>query len=250
MEQQNKLQQKANSQLKTFLADCKIQNHQNKKILEIGFKNGLFLNECHKAGLIPTGIEINEEYYKTVKSKFPPLNVLWYDGQTFPLPDESLDFVVSYQVLEHVSSIEHIFNECMRVLKHGGIMYHVCPNYHSFYEGHSNVIWLPFLNKTLGRLYLKLLHRYTPGYESLNIIKPKIIVQTLRHIQSNVTILSLGRTEFTNKFNAEQIEKVNQKSLQKILKLLLKMPLIKKWGFGFVCWADFYYPITIIAVKN
>ena len=185
-----------------------------------------------------------------VKSKYPDLNVLLCDGRTIPLPDESFDFVVSYQVLEHVTSIERVFNECVRILKPGGIMYHVCPNYFSFYEGHFKVIWLPFLNKTLGRLYLKLLRRYTPLYETLNIIKPKAVAKTLQRYHNDITIISLGRSEFVNKFNKEQIEKVNQKLLQKILKSMFRMTLIKKWMLEFISWARFYYPITIIAVKN
>ena len=249
-EQQIALQQKARNQLKTFLAECEIEDAQNKKILEIGFKNGLFLNECCKAGLIPTGIEINKEYYDVVKSKYPDLDVLLYNGQGFPSPDESFDFVVSYQVLEHVKSIEHIFSECIRVLKPGGFMYHVCPNYFSFYDGHYNIIWLPFFNKTLGRLYLKLLRRYTPYYETLNIVKPKVVAKALRCHQNEVTIISLGRREFLKHFNQEQIEKVNQKLLQKLLKLLLQLSVIKKCVLGFISWAHFYYPLTIIAMKN
>ncbi len=249
MAQKNDLQQKARNQLRSFLLECGIEDPQNKKILEVGFKNGQFLNQCRKAGLIPTGIEINKEYYETVKSKYPDLDVLLYDSQAFPVLDEYFDFVVSYQVLEHVQSIEHIFNECIRVLKSGGIMYHVCPNYHSFYEGHFKVIWLPFFNKVLGRLYLKLLGRYGPGYEVLNFINPKLLGRALEHCRNNLTVISLGRKEFINKFGPEQIEKVDQRFLQKILKLLLRLAFIKKYILEFISRANFYYPITIIAVK-
>ncbi len=250
MEQQDTLQIKACHQLKTFLADCKIENPEGRRILEIGFKNGLFLNECHKAGLIPTGIEINKEHYENTKSAYPDLDLIIYDGGTVPVPDESFDFVVSFQVLEHVKSIEHIFNECERILKPGGMMYHVCPNYHSFYEGHFKIIWLPFLNKTLGRFYLKLLHRYTAHYESLNPIKPKTITKILRHHKNNVTITSLGQTEFIDRFDAEQIEKIDQKTLKKILKVLLKFPTVKNLLLKIAAKTNLYYPLSIIATKN
>ena len=244
MEPQDKLQVKARYQLETFLSDCKIENPHGKKILEIGFKNGLFLNECHKVGLIGAGTEVNEDHYKNTKSAYPDLYLILYDGDITPVPDGSFDFVVSFQVLEHVGSIEHIFNECARILKPGGMMYHICPNYHSFYEGHSKVIWLPFLNKTLGRQYLKLLRRYTAGYEHLNIVKPKYIREILTRLQEKLETVSLGQSEFTNKFNAQQIKKVDQGMLKKILKLLLRFPLL-----GFVCRTNLYYPITVIAIK-
>lgn len=250
MEKEIALQQKTHNQLESFLAECGIEDAQNRRILEIGFKNGRFLNECRKAGLIPTGIEINREYYEKVKAEYPDLDVFLYDGRIFPVPDESFDFAVSYQVLEHVKSIEHIFSECIRVLKPGGIMYHVCPNYFSFYEGHYRVIWLPFFNKALGRLYLKLLGRYNAGYETLNLINPKHVGRALERYRNDLTVISLGRKEFINKFSPEQIEKVDQKLLQKILKLLLRFPVVKRWILEFISRASFYYPMTIIAAKN
>ena len=128
-------------------------------------------------------------------------------------------------------------------------MYHVCPNYHSFYEGHYNIIWLPFLNKTAGRLYLKLLGRLTPYFESLNLIKPKLAARTLKKY-NNITVISLGRREFVNNFNEEQIDKVGQKFLRKILKFLLRLPLLKKAAFGFLVVTNLYYPITVIVRKN
>lgn len=129
-------------------------------------------------------------------------------------------------------------------------MYHVCPNYFSFYEGHYKIIWLPFFNKALGRLYLKMLRRYSPYYETLNIVKPGIVAKALRHCYNDVTIISLGRREFIKRFNREQIEKVNQKLLQKILKLLLRLPIAKKWILEIISRAHFYYPLTVIAMKN
>ena len=250
MEKENSLRQKARDQLQLFLNECNVEGHRGKKILEIGFKNGLFLDECHKTGFIPTGIEINSEYYKTVKMDFPHLDLLWYDGGTFPVGDNSFDYVVSFQVLEHVQSVEHIFNECIRILKPGGIMYHICPNYHSFYEGHHKVIWLPFLNKDTGRLYLKLIRRYTPGYEYLNIVKPKNVAQMLKKYNNKVTVISLGREEFVNTFNREQIEKVDQKLLRKGMYFLKRLTFIKKFTLKLISKTNLYYPIVLIVMKN
>lgn len=250
MATETELRQKALSQVKTFLAECDITDYQGKKIFEIGFKNGLFIDECRKEGLVPTGLEINREYVEEVRAKFPNLDLLWYDGGTFPAADASYDFVVSFQVLEHVNSTEHIIDESIRILKPGGIMYHVSPNYGSFYEGHYNLIWLPFLNKTLGRYYLKMLRRYTPYYESLNIIKPGAAERVLRRRSGDITVLSLGRREFINNFNAEQIEKVNQKLLKKALKLLLGATILKNCFLWFISRVNLYYPIIIIAKKK
>ncbi len=248
--QQNMLRQKAKEQLRFFLTECEIQEFRGSRILEIGFKNGLFLDECCKAGLTATGLEINKEYLETVKKEFPLLDLLWYDGGRFPVPDNSFDFIVSFQVLEHVNSTEHIIRECLRILKAGGVMYHICPNYHSFYEGHYQVFWLPFLNKQTARIYLKLLRRYTPYFEGLNIIKTKHIKKVFKKYQNELELVSLGKKEFIRKFNPEQIEKVNQPFLKKCLKILNAVPLMKKCFLWFACATGFYYPITVISRKK
>jgi len=245
-----KLIQKAQSQLKQFLKECGIENYRGKKILEIGFKNGLFLDQCQKAGLKSTGLEINKDYYNIVKSELPHLNLLCYDGGKFPLPDKYFDFVVSFQVLEHVSSLEYIFNESIRTLRPGGIMYHVCPNYQSFYDGHFKVIWLPFLNKNLGRLYLKLLRRYRPAYENLNIVKPKPIKKSLKNHENQIELITLGRNEFLNRFSEEQIEKIDQEFIKKTLKILIKLPILKSAILKAIAIANWYYPITVIVKKT
>lgn len=279
------LRQKAQGQFKTFIADCRIKNFQKKKVLEIGFKNGLFLDECYKAGLAATGLEISRQYFETVRKEFPYLALLHYNGGDFPLPDNSSDFVVSFQVLEHVSSTEHIIRECLRVLKPGGIMYHICPNYHSFYEGHYNIFWLPFLNKKTARLYLKFLKRcvprfkdldlvkvrakdvwhghgleqaefktdevrYVPGFESFNLIKPNDVMKIIKKYKDELEFISLGKGEFVAGLNKERIQKVKQKFLRKILELVIILPGIRHFFLWIICWAGFYYPMTIILKKK
>ena len=248
-EQEKILREKAKEQLESFLAECKIQDFRGKRILEIGFKNGVFLDECVRAGMVPVGLEVVKSFCDDVKNKLPHLELILYDGGRFPVPDESFDFVVSFQVLEHVKSTEHIFNECVRVLRPGGIMYHVIPNYHSFYEGHYSILWFPFLNRFLGRLYLKLLRRYNNYYESINLVKPRAIRRDLGIHKNKLKILSLGREEFISKFNRHQIDKVNQKFLRAILKGVFVLPLIKKSLLYLVTRANVYYPITVIAQR-
>jgi SAM-dependent methyltransferase len=246
---QNELERKAAGQLAEFLRDCGINELQGKRLLEIGFKNGLFLDECRKARLDAIGLEINPVYVSNVQAAFPSLDVRLYDGGRFPFNDASFDFIVSFQVFEHVDSVSQIIEESLRLLKPGGMMYHICPNYRSFYEGHFNVVWLPFLNKPLGRLYLKLLGRYKPGFENLNIIKPKEIMAVLNKHKNELELISLGKKEFVRKFNHEQIAKVNNRFLRRALELLLKAGQIKNGVLACICAAGVYYPLTLICRK-
>jgi SAM-dependent methyltransferase len=249
IEQENQLRQKHREQLETFLGECGIRDFRGKRILEIGFKNGLFLDECYKAGLVPAGLEVLKPFCDTVSRQFPHVEALFYDGGKFPVPDTSFDFVVSFQVLEHVPSIEHIFRESARVLRPGGMMYHTFPNYFSFYEGHYAVLWFPFFNKFIGRAYLKLLRCYDWQIEEINMVKPRAVVRALNTCKDRIKTLSLGRAEFINKFNRHQIDKINHKLLRMVLLGFLAVPPLKVCLLYLMTRANFYYPFTVIAKR-
>ena len=84
---------------------------------QLPYKTGRTLAISHSrmliavVGLCPTEI---------VEANYPEQNILALD-----IPDESFDFVVSDQVLEHVEgNPQQAINECHRILKPGGIALH------------------------------------------------------------------------------------------------------------------------------
>ncbi len=71
-----------------------------------------------------------------------------YTGEILPLDDASIDVVFSEQVLEHVAPpvVEAFYREEGRVLKPGGIAYHLVPHRLVPYDSHTQtwfVHWLP-----------------------------------------------------------------------------------------------------------
>lgn len=71
-----------------------------------------------------------------------------YDGSRLPLPDESIDFVFSQQVLEHVADrvFDSYYREEGRVLRPGGTAYHQVPHRLVPYDSHTRtwfVHWFP-----------------------------------------------------------------------------------------------------------
>lgn len=60
------------------------------------------------------------------------------DGR-WPFTDESVDIVVSNQVIEHVMNIEQFCSENFRVLRPGGFGLHVFPTQHSLVEFHMRL---------------------------------------------------------------------------------------------------------------
>lgn len=242
-----KIEKKSKEQLEVFLKECGIEKKEG-NLLEIGFKNGYFLENARKEGFNVHGTEISEQYFNETKKCFPEINIALEKNNKIPYEDNSMDFVVSFQVLEHVSSLNELIKEIYRVLKPGGVMYHVCPNYNSFYEGHYNVIWFPFLGKKTGRLYLKLLGKYGKYYETLNIIKPSSVKKKL--LNMNFEVKSLGKKEFKNNFNFNQIRKIQVNAIRKACHFFLQVNLFKKIFLSTLTFLNLYYPIKVIAKKR
>lgn len=241
---------RASNQFKTFISDCGITDCSGSSIIEMGFGNGLFLNECARAGMETIGLEVRSARYKKAKEQYPDGNWHLYDGIDVPLDDECCDYLVSFQVLEHVQSVDKFLDESIRLLRPGGTMYHIFPNYRSFYEGHFEIFWLPFLTKSTGRLYMKLMRKYTEYYETLILVKPNTVKASLDRHGDKLEIISLGKEEFFDKFNHAQIAKVKQKYLRNILHWINKRQRLKKFLLGLIVKCGFYYPLMIVAKKS
>jgi SAM-dependent methyltransferase len=69
------------------------------------------------------------------------IEFLFSDGRGIPLPDRSLDVIVSHSVLEHVEDIDIALGEMNRTLKTGGYAYlTVSPLYYSESGGHNTMV--------------------------------------------------------------------------------------------------------------
>lgn len=87
-----------------------------------------------------TGVEIGafkypvpgiRPFYVDRFSKFAGEKCLadyWGDACALPFHDDSLDYIVSFHVLEHVANPVAAFVEWMGVLRHGGIIYLLVPD--------------------------------------------------------------------------------------------------------------------------
>lgn len=80
--------------------------------------------------------------------------VTFDDSYRAPFPDQSVDFVSSDQVLEHVADLEAFVRETGRVLKPGGEALHVYPAHRQLIEGHLRMPLVQFLPKSALRYAL------------------------------------------------------------------------------------------------
>ena len=129
---------------------------KGKRVLEIGSGLGSFNIVCQQNGGDCYGIEPDSMKVGVALDLLDdagvPRNLLRSVGEHLPFGDATFDLVVSFQVLEHTQIPEKVLQETVRVLKPGGYIHFVVPNYNSFWEGHYGIIWLPQFPRSLAKI--------------------------------------------------------------------------------------------------
>ena len=133
--------------IKHLISKYKIQN--NSSILDLGCGRGEFLNEFINNGMEGHGIDISDfaiEFCPKAK-----INVIDIEKEKIPYLDNTFDVVYSKSFVEHFYYPEKIFNEIYRVLKPGGTIITLTPEwqyiYLSFFEDFTHRT--PFTNLSL-----------------------------------------------------------------------------------------------------
>lgn len=103
-------------------------------------------------------------------------------GEFLPFKDNSFTYVTCYTVLEHCKEPYLVVKEMVRVLKPGGLLHLIIPNYFGWYEGHYKIFYPPMLPKPLGRVYLLLRNRPTKFINHINYINTFAIRRWLNRL--------------------------------------------------------------------
>lgn len=115
-------------------------------VLDYGCGAGQIVTELLNKGISAKGCDIfyaGGDYSKQVPPElFGGLIKPMVNG-VIPFLDESFDFVVNNQVLEHVEDIDSVLAEIHRVLKTGGQVLSLFPDKYVWREGHCGI---PFLH--------------------------------------------------------------------------------------------------------
>lgn len=122
----------------------------NKRVLDFGCGNGAQTIEFLDAGCKIIAVDIDRHDLSTLIEKLQmhadsSIVPVQYDGHSLPIPSESIDIVMSFEVMEHVTDECQALREIYRVLKPGGEMILSVPNKAWIFETHgANLPLLPW----------------------------------------------------------------------------------------------------------
>lgn len=179
---------------------------KGKKLLEVGAGVGTFLIVCRNLyGIDAYGVEPSSNEFSSFQSVSQALlseNHLPKDiitnsvAEELPFEKNSFDLIYSTNVLEHVKDPKKVLSESVRVLKSGGYLQFVIPNYFSFWEGHYGIFWPCITNKALGKIYTKLINKNPAYVETLQLINPFYLRKILKELNLDVEIIGWGEEVF------------------------------------------------------
>lgn len=116
------------------------------RILDNGCGRGDFLDAFGEIGL--------EAYGTDISSACKNAQTVNLESEKLPFPDGFFDVVFSKSVIEHISNCEHYMSEMRRVLKSGGVLILMVPDWKSqykiFYEDPTHIH--PYCVESVGRL--------------------------------------------------------------------------------------------------
>lgn len=203
---------------------------RGRRMLEVGAGVGLGVAVARRRfGIEATGVEPGAaEYGGTLevahdilaRAGLPREAVVEGVGEALPFPDASFDVVVSSNVLEHVGDPQKVLDEMARVVRPGGHLVVVVPNYGSWWEGHYGVLWLPHMPLWLAKLYIGLRGRDTDYLDTLTFVTPGKLRRWLRPHAGQLEVLDWGVDLFRRRLETLDF---NEYSALGRLKRMLRM---------------------------
>lgn len=237
--------------MKTYLPPLK-----GKRLLEVGCGYGLFLALCLKNGIKAEGVEpASQEFYKFTlnlgeeilkRSGFSKNLIKNSTGEKLPYKDNTFDAVTSLYTLEHVQDVGKVLSESARVLKPGGHLYCVVPNYGSFWEGHYGILWIPYLPKILAKAYVRLWGKLPNALDEYQLVNQLVLEKHLKNLPLKVE--NWGNDLFISKVQNLSISGGTMGSAKNLLTYLNHLKLLR---FTALC-ASFFKaqtPIILVAKK-
>lgn len=126
--------------LAEYLSQTYLQDYRGGTLLDLGCGRGEFLRAFEECGFRGFGVD---REVTTLYSFERPVRTADLENEALPFDDDSMDVLFNKSVLEHVAGITPLLRECQRVLRPGGIMISMVPDFRAqwshFYDDWTHV---------------------------------------------------------------------------------------------------------------
>jgi len=155
--------------------------------LEVGAGFGTFCEELGGRGIFQRIIAVEPTPDLVRSCRARGVEVFADTIERIRLPEESVDVVASFEVIEHLFRPEEFVSQCIRFLKPGGIVFLTCPNGQGFEVAtlkehaqsvdpeHLNYFNPASLSRLLERKGLEILEVTTPGKLDAEIVRKRAL---------------------------------------------------------------------------
>ncbi|NQV93136.1 class I SAM-dependent methyltransferase [Candidatus Kaiserbacteria bacterium] len=163
----------------------------NKKVLEIGFGNGLQVVVFAKNGALMSGVEVESVLYtiasENISERKLTSDLRLYDGTIMPFENDYFDYIYTTSVFEHVSDLTTMLNEIYRVLKPGGKVYISFPNRLWPKETHTGIWFANYLPLPVVRFLFKIFKRSSIEDWNLHFLTFFSVIKRIR--KNNIPLI-------------------------------------------------------------
>lgn len=120
-----------------------VKHNKPGKVLDVGSNIGHFSYFLYEKGFEVTGIDIDDKFLdatrKHVKTEKMNIKFIKSSATELPFKDNTFDYAICLDVLEHIPDKEKALQEIYRVLKNKGKLIAALPNVFSYYFGRKAV---------------------------------------------------------------------------------------------------------------
>jgi len=136
---------------------------EGKTILDLGCGPAPISEFLRRVSTLLVGLDREKRYLRQAKEK-RSVELVLGDAASIPFRDESFEFVLCNDVLEHVFDQAKLMQELFRVLARNGAAYVQCANKYQIIEPHFLLPFLSWIPRSLANVYVKAA-RKGDGYE-------------------------------------------------------------------------------------
>lgn len=112
-----------------------------KVVLDIAAGSGYGTNILAQKAKKAYGVDVSPDAIKYAQENYGAKNIefLVGDAEEIPLPDKSVDLVITFETIEHVKNYKKFLSEISRVLKEDGLAIVSTPNDEEFTEAITSI---------------------------------------------------------------------------------------------------------------